>query len=163
MKRISSFLLGMATGAMLLHAATLYHVVRASDGVHFIAKQPARLSETYVDIRSFSMTDWAAHPQLASALVQANQQQLIGESAARRCPGKRQSGPARLAEEVTLIPLIRSRAFGRWPATLLRPLRATCLVARSDSVLPRGTFGFTGPTAISSGHAGGQAHRGSMQ
>jgi hypothetical protein len=82
MKRISSFLLGMATGAMLLHAATLYHIVRASDGVHFIAKQPARLSETYIDIRSFKITDWAEHPQLASALVQANQQQLIGESAA---------------------------------------------------------------------------------
>jgi hypothetical protein len=82
MKRISSFLLGMATGAALLHAATLYHVVRAPDGVHFIAKQPARLSETYIDIRSFTMTDWAEHPQLASALVLANQQQLIGESAA---------------------------------------------------------------------------------
>jgi hypothetical protein len=82
MKRMSSFLLGMATGAVLLYAATLYHVVRASDGVHFIAKQPARLSETYIDIRSFKMTDWAEHPQLASALVQANQQQLIGESAA---------------------------------------------------------------------------------
>ena len=82
MKRISFFLLGMATGAVLLHAATLYHFVRASDGVHFIAKQPARLSETYVDIRSFKITDWAEHPQLASALVQANQQHLIGESAA---------------------------------------------------------------------------------
>lgn len=81
MKRISTFLLGMATGAILLHGATLYHVVRASDGVHLVAKQPARLSETYVDVRAFSMGDWAAHPQLASALVQANQQQLIGDSA----------------------------------------------------------------------------------
>jgi hypothetical protein len=82
MSKISSFFLGMATGAALLHGATLYHVVRASDGFHFIAKQPARLSETYVDIRAFTLTDWAAHPQLASALVQANQQQLLGESAA---------------------------------------------------------------------------------
>jgi len=82
MKRISSFLLGMATGAILLHGATLYHVVRASDGVHLVAKQPARLGESYVDIRSFSMSEWASHPQLATALVQANQQHLIGESAA---------------------------------------------------------------------------------
>ena len=82
MKRISSFLMGMATGAILLYGATLYHVVRASDGVHSVEKQPPRLSETYVDIRTFSMNDWAGHPQLASALVQANQQQLLGDSAA---------------------------------------------------------------------------------
>jgi hypothetical protein len=72
----------MATGAALLHVVTTYHVVRASDGIHLIAKQPPRLSETYVDIRSFTMTDWAGHPQLASALVQANQHQLLGDSAA---------------------------------------------------------------------------------
>lgn len=82
MSRLSTFLMGMATGAALLHGATMYHVVRASDGFHFVAKQPARLSETYVDIRSFTMSDWAGHPQLASALVQANQQQLLGDSAA---------------------------------------------------------------------------------
>ena len=82
MKRLSTFLLGMATGALLLHAATMYHVVRASDGVHLVQKQPPRLSETYVDIRQFTMSDWATHPQLASALVQANQQQLLGDSAA---------------------------------------------------------------------------------
>jgi hypothetical protein len=45
-----------------------------------IAKQPARLSETYVDIRSFTMADRGARPQLAGALVQANQQQLLGDS-----------------------------------------------------------------------------------
>lgn len=82
MKRISSFLLGMATGAILLHGATLYHVVQASDGIHLVAKQPARLSETYVDVRSFSAGDWTGHPQLATALVQANLQHLIVDSSA---------------------------------------------------------------------------------
>ena len=80
MSRFSSFFLGMAAGAMLLHAATLYHVVRASDGLHFVQKQPPRLSETYVDIRAFTMTDWAGHPQLASALAKATPQQRPGES-----------------------------------------------------------------------------------
>jgi len=82
MSRVSSFLLGMVTGAGLLQGVTTYHVVRANDGIHLVAKQPARLSETYVDIRAFTMNDWAGHPQLASALVQANQQQLLGDSAA---------------------------------------------------------------------------------
>ena len=70
----------MIAGAALLQGVTMYHIVRASDGVHFVAKQPPRLGETFVDIRSFTMTDWAARPQLASALVQANQQQLLADS-----------------------------------------------------------------------------------
>lgn len=82
MPRLSSFVLGVVTGAALLHAAMNYHVVRASDGLHIVAKQPARFSEAYVDIRAFSMADWAGHPQLASALVQANQQHLLGDSTA---------------------------------------------------------------------------------
>jgi hypothetical protein len=82
MSRIWTFLLGVAIGAILLYVGTLYHVVRASDGVHLIEKQPPRLCETYVDIRSYSMTDWAGHPQLASAIVQANQQQLLSSTAA---------------------------------------------------------------------------------
>jgi hypothetical protein len=82
MKRISTFLLGMATGAMLMYGATLYHVIRAADGIHVVAKQPPRLAETYVDIRKFTMTEWATRPQLASAIVQAGRQQLLGDSAA---------------------------------------------------------------------------------
>lgn len=82
MFRLPTFVLGMITGAALLHVATNYHIVRANDGMHLIAKQPARLSETYVDIRSFGVNEWANHAQLASALVQANQQQLVTNSAA---------------------------------------------------------------------------------
>jgi hypothetical protein len=71
----------MATGAMLLQGASTYHIVRANDGFHLVAKKPARLAETYVDVRSYTMTDWAGHPQLATALVQANRQHLVGDSA----------------------------------------------------------------------------------
>ena len=100
MSRLSSFLFGMVAGAGLLQGVTTYHIVRASDGLHFIAKQPARLGETYVDIRAFTMTDWAARPQLASALVQANQQQLLGDSAVNGPSGQGQAIAARLAEKV---------------------------------------------------------------
>jgi hypothetical protein len=81
MSRIWSFLLGVVVGAVLLHVATNYHIVRSTEGVHFVIKRPARLSESFVDIRGFSVTDWTAHPQLAAALVQANKQRLLGESA----------------------------------------------------------------------------------
>jgi hypothetical protein len=82
MSRIWSFLLGVVVGALLLYVAMHYHVVRSKDGIHLVTKRPARLSESFVDIRGFSMADWTAHPQLAGALVQANKQHLLGESAA---------------------------------------------------------------------------------
>ena len=49
---------------------------------HLVAKSSARLTETFFDVWSFSMADWTGHPQLASALVQANKQHLPGYSAA---------------------------------------------------------------------------------
>lgn len=82
MSRLYTFLLGMGTGVALLLAVNSYHLVRANDGVHLVPKQPRRLGETYVDIRGFTWNDWSSHAQLASALVQANQQQLISNSAA---------------------------------------------------------------------------------
>ena len=65
----------------MLYAAMNFHVVRARDGFHMVNKQPPRMSEAYVDVRSFGMTEWAGHPQLATALVQANKPQLLGDSA----------------------------------------------------------------------------------
>jgi hypothetical protein len=83
MRTVSSFLLGMAAGAALLYTANNYHVVRSNEGLHLIAKQPARLGEIFIDVRGFSLADWAARPQLVSALVQANEQRLLGDSATR--------------------------------------------------------------------------------
>jgi hypothetical protein len=87
MSQIRTFILGMVAGAVLLHVGTRYHVVRAPDGVHLIQKQPPRFGEAYVDIRSYSMSDWAGHPQLASAIVQADKQQLLSSSAANSLNG----------------------------------------------------------------------------
>ena len=81
MSRFSSFILGLAVGASVLFAAMNYHVVRARDGFHVVNKQPPRMGETYVDIRDFGMSDWAGRPQLTTALVGANEQRLLGESA----------------------------------------------------------------------------------
>jgi hypothetical protein len=82
MSRFGTFLLGMVVGIVLYTATTHFHVVRARDGFHLVAKQSAQLSETYVDIRQFTMADWVDHPQLAAALTKANKQYLIGDSAA---------------------------------------------------------------------------------
>jgi hypothetical protein len=83
MGRFPAFLLGVVTGAAMLHVAMSFHVVRSRDGIELVGKQPARLSEAYVDIRSFGVGDWAGHPQLAASLVRANKQHLLGDSASQ--------------------------------------------------------------------------------
>jgi hypothetical protein len=82
MSRLSSFLTGLVVGALLCYGATNYHVVRAQDGIHFVHKTRARLSETYVDVRAFGLSDWSAHPELAAALAQGNKQHIMQDAAA---------------------------------------------------------------------------------
>jgi hypothetical protein len=81
MSRVATFLLGMATGAMLLHGAMHYHLVRARDGLHLVGKTPPGLSQAFVDVRQFGAAEWTQHPQLAAALVRANKQSLMQQSA----------------------------------------------------------------------------------
>ena len=77
MRRISSFILGIAVGAGLLYAALHYHVIHASDGYHLIPKTNAQLANTFVDIREFTFRDWADHPDLAAALLKADRADLV--------------------------------------------------------------------------------------
>lgn len=81
MSRLPSFLVGMAIGAMLLYGAMQYHLVRARDGFHLVAKDPPRLSEAYVDVRGFGLSDWSSHAQLSAELVRADKQYLMKDSA----------------------------------------------------------------------------------
>ena len=82
MKRLSSFIIGMAVGAGLLFGALHYHVVRAKDGMHLVPKVDAKIAATYVDIRGFGVSDWAERPDLAAALIEANRRDLMEEAAA---------------------------------------------------------------------------------
>ena len=81
MNKLSSFLLGMIVGAGLIYGSLKYHLVRAEDGFHFVAKSQAEFAGAYVDIRNFSIEDWADHPALAAALLQADKRHLVNEAA----------------------------------------------------------------------------------
>lgn len=81
MKRLSSFILGMVVGAGLLYGALNYHLIHADDGMHLIPKLESQLSLTYVDIREFTVADWAKHTELAAALMQADRGDLIEDAA----------------------------------------------------------------------------------
>lgn len=82
MRRIKTFVLGVVTGALVIYGATNYHLVRAREGLHLVPKTSSRMAETYVDIRNFDVSDWAEHPQLALALIQADRQDLVENAAA---------------------------------------------------------------------------------
>jgi hypothetical protein len=81
MGRLGTLLLGMILGAGLVFGSLKYHTVRAADGFHFVPKADVTFAEAYVDIREFGPADWDNHRSLALALVKANKESLIADSA----------------------------------------------------------------------------------
>lgn len=80
-ERISGFFFGLIFGAILCYVGLKYHVVRADDGIHFVAKINAEFSDAYTDIREFTISDWDNHRGLALALAQADKSSLLEKSA----------------------------------------------------------------------------------
>lgn len=80
MGRLGCFTVGVVCGAGLLYGALHYHVVRAAESTHVVAKLNPGLKHTYVDIRGFGFEDWNRHRDLAVALVRADKTTLLTES-----------------------------------------------------------------------------------
>ncbi len=80
MGRLGCFTVGVVCGAGLLYGAFHYHVVRAAESTHVVAKLNPGLKHTYVDIREFGFEDWNRHRDLARALLQADKGDLLTES-----------------------------------------------------------------------------------
>ena len=81
MKRLTTFLTGVIVGGALATISLKYHIVRASDGHHWIPKAEARFSGAYVDIRDFSWEDWQQRPELAIAISRSGSDELVSEAA----------------------------------------------------------------------------------
>ncbi len=81
MRRLMTFFLGMVTGGALLFGAMNYHLVRATDGVHFVPKVSPKLKAAYVDIRGFTIADWAQHSEITEALIRAEKGDLMKSAA----------------------------------------------------------------------------------
>jgi len=76
-----TFFTGMLVGGLLLWGALHYHLVHAEDGIRLVPKGEANLTDTYVDIRGFTVADWARHTELVRALTNANQRGLMENAA----------------------------------------------------------------------------------
>ena len=81
MGRIGNFLMGVVVGGVLIFGAQRYHLVRAKDGFYLVPKMSATFSDAYVDVRSFTVSDWAKHKSLAAAIIQAIKENLLQDSA----------------------------------------------------------------------------------
>jgi len=81
MRRLMTFFLGMITGGALLLGAMNYHLIRAQDGLHFVPKISPKLAAAYVDIRDFTIADWAKHSDISAALIRAEKGTLMKSSA----------------------------------------------------------------------------------
>jgi hypothetical protein len=88
MGRFFWLLVGFAIGGGAIYGAFNFHVVKTDSGFEFVPKHAASLSDTYVDIRKFGVSDWAAHPALSADIVAAEKSQLMGQSAANPIEGE---------------------------------------------------------------------------
>jgi hypothetical protein len=84
MGKFGTFLLGVVVGGAAVLGALKYHVVYATDGVHFVPKLFGDFDDIYVDIRDFDLSDWNEHKSLAAALIKAEKGHLVEESAANQ-------------------------------------------------------------------------------
>ena len=81
MRRMMTFLMGMVVGGLLLWGALQYHILHTQDGLRLVPKVNASLAKTYVDIRGFTVADWAEHTDVVLALTNSNQRELMGNAA----------------------------------------------------------------------------------
>lgn len=68
---------GMVAGFFLALGAMNYHFLRTENSLAIVPKLHADLSNTYVDIRSWTVSDWIEHPGMISTLLENDRQDLL--------------------------------------------------------------------------------------
>lgn len=81
MRRLFWLFVGVVVGGAAILTAFNFHVVKTDKGLELVPKESLGLSDSYVDIRSFSATDWANHKQLAADIVAAEKAHILGDAA----------------------------------------------------------------------------------
>jgi hypothetical protein len=80
MSRLSTFVLGVITGAAGIIVAENYYIVRSEESYHIVPKIAARLEFPYRDIRNYTYEDWQNNQSLALAIVKSQKQDLLMET-----------------------------------------------------------------------------------
>ena len=82
MSRLSWFVMGFVIGALTVLGSLKYHVLRTDEGVEVVPKLSATVSETYLDVRGFGISDWTEHKSVMAAVVQSNKGHILKDAAA---------------------------------------------------------------------------------
>jgi len=83
MSKAKPLLFGAVLGASALYVALQYHVVRSHDGFQMVPRTPQQsVGLAYVDVRSYTASQWTDRPELARALMAHGASDLISESVA---------------------------------------------------------------------------------
>jgi hypothetical protein len=82
MKSLWLFLGGLFCGLLLTGLSYEYHCVMSEEGFLIVPKSQSSLSDVYVDIREWSITDWGDHPEVARALIADGRSELVKASVA---------------------------------------------------------------------------------
>jgi len=82
MKSLWLFLGGLFSGLLLACLSYEYHFVMSEEGFLVVPKSQSSLSNVYVDIREWSLTDWGDHPEVARALIADGRSDLVQTSVA---------------------------------------------------------------------------------
>lgn len=81
MKRIKYLLLGVILGGATVAGALHYHLLQTSEGLVLVPKTGSTLSDTYIDIRNFGVSEWNEHRHVVDALIKADRQDVLQGSA----------------------------------------------------------------------------------
>lgn len=76
------FAFGLLVGGGATYAAFTRHLVQADDGWHCVANKAASLDACYADVREWTAKDWAEHPRLSAALVEAGKGDVVMRTSA---------------------------------------------------------------------------------
>jgi hypothetical protein len=80
MRQLWYFVWGGVIGAGIMWASMNYHVVRRDGGMTVVPKFHAQLSDTYLDIRGWGITEWTEHPDFVVACKKHDRMDLIGDA-----------------------------------------------------------------------------------
>ena len=81
MSRLAVFIFGILVGGGLLYGALTQHLLHTTSGWELVPKVAANFDDSYLDVRKFSLADWAQHQQLVAAIVAAKKEHILGEAA----------------------------------------------------------------------------------
>lgn len=83
MKSFRWFIVGNVIGIATMGLSYEYYFVMSVEGFLMVPKSQATLENVYLDIREWTLHDWADHPQVARAFVNDGRSDLVSSSVAR--------------------------------------------------------------------------------